>query len=79
MRNDTDGNDDQQADFDPRLGEVDDEDSELGEFEALPAAERLVRVLVELREKFQYCFWCKFRYPNAEMEGCPGLSEDEHD
>lgn len=57
---------------------VDDEDEELQEFEALSAAERLEKVTSHLHEKYYYCFWCKYRYPDAEMEGCPGLTEDEH-
>ena len=57
---------------------LDDGDEDLLEFEALPAAERLEKVIQCLREEYSYCFWCKYRYPDAEMEGCPGTSEDEH-
>lgn len=79
MRNDADSDDeDKQAAFDARVDELDDADPELAEFEALPFAERLGKVVLELREKYHYCFWCKFRYPDAEMDGCPGLTEDEH-
>ncbi|OJD20991.1 hypothetical protein ACJ73_07669 [Blastomyces percursus] len=56
-----------------------DEDEELNEFNALSAQERLSRVVVYLREKYRYCFWCKYRYETDEMEGCPGLTEDDHD
>ena len=57
---------------------LDDEDVELRDFEALPSSERLAKVVTELREKYFYCFWCKHQYADAEMEGCPGLTEDEH-
>jgi hypothetical protein len=56
-----------------------DEDEELEKFQALPAPEKLDKLVRYLRETYYYCFWCKFRYDNAEMEGCPGLTEDEHD
>ncbi|KAH5504001.1 hypothetical protein HBI29_137130 [Parastagonospora nodorum] len=55
------------------------EDPELAEFEALPVEERLEKLLTFLREKFHYCLYCGYQYPNAEMEGCPGVTEDEHD
>ena len=59
--------------------DLDEEDQELEEFEALPAEERLAKLLTYLREKYNYCFWCKFRYADAKaMEDCPGLTEDEH-
>lgn len=80
MRNDTDSDNEEktQANFDPRTDELDDEDAELAEFEELPVTERLEKVVAELRGKHQYCFWCKYRYPDAEMDGCPGWTEDEH-
>ncbi|EQL36839.1 G-patch domain-containing protein, variant [Blastomyces dermatitidis ER-3] len=56
-----------------------DEDEELNEFNALSPQERLSRLVVYLREKYRYCFWCKYRYETDEMEGCPGLTEDDHD
>jgi len=56
----------------------DDEDTELDEYEALPIAERLDKVIKHLREKYWYCFWCKYRYEDEGMEDCPGLTEDEH-
>ncbi|KAL8718525.1 MAG: hypothetical protein Q9225_004355 [Loekoesia sp. 1 TL-2023] len=58
--------------------DVEEEDPELEEFNALEPAERLRRMVEYLREKWMYCFWCKFRYPDEAMEGCPGLTEDEH-
>lgn len=58
--------------------ELDDEDLELDDYEALPAVERLEKVVSQLREKHSYCFWCKYKYEDQDMEGCPGLTEDEH-
>ncbi|KAL8922072.1 MAG: hypothetical protein Q9208_005382 [Pyrenodesmia sp. 3 TL-2023] len=58
--------------------EVEEEDPELEELNALEPAERLRRMIEYLREKWRYCFWCKFQYPDQEMDGCPGLTEDEH-
>jgi hypothetical protein len=59
--------------------DIEEEDPELEEFNALEAAERL-RVLVNyLREKYHYCFWCKYQYPDGSMEGCPGITEEDHD
>ncbi|KAM7189996.1 putative g-patch domain protein [Naviculisporaceae sp. PSN 640] len=59
--------------------DLEEEDEELAEFEALKRAERLERVVLYLRERHRYCFWCKFAYPDEEMEGCPGLKEEDHD
>ena len=76
-RNDggSDGEDDA---FDQRVEDLDDEDPELQEFESLNFDVKLEKIVKELREKYYYCFWCKYRYPDAELEGCPGLTEDEH-
>lgn len=71
-----DDSDEQEAD-DP-IQYADDDDEELLKFEALPSTERLAKVVQELRQEYFYCFWCKHRYEDAEMEGCPGLTEDEH-
>ena len=71
-------NDDQNDPFDQRVQDLDDEDPELKDFEELSFAERVEKIVEELREKYHYCFWCKYRYPDAEMDGCPGLTEDEH-
>ncbi|KAI5290406.1 hypothetical protein KEM52_000465 [Ascosphaera acerosa] len=57
----------------------DEADEELQEFEALPAAERLEKATAYLREQYCYCFWCKHQYEDASMDGCPGLTEDDHD
>lgn len=59
--------------------DLDDEDEELDEFEALEVEEKLHRVVAYLREQHRYCFWCKFEYPDEEMEGCPGTEEEDHD
>ncbi|WJG34981.1 snoRNA-binding rRNA-processing protein NOP14 [Fusarium oxysporum Fo47] len=59
--------------------DLDEEDKELDQFNELEIGERLKSVLEYLREKHQYCFWCKMAYPDAEMEGCPGLTEENHD
>jgi hypothetical protein len=59
--------------------DLDEEDPELDEFNALPEDEKLRRVVEHLREEHHYCFWCKFTYPDADMEGCPGLTEEDHD
>lgn len=54
-------------------------DQELDDFTALDAAERLEKIVQYLRDTYNYCFWCKYRYPDAGMEGCPGTTEEEHD
>ena len=59
--------------------ELEEEDPELEEFNALEPGERLGRLVQYLREKHHYCFWCKYRYETAEMEGCPGMTEEDHD
>lgn len=59
--------------------DLDEEDAELDEFEALEVGEKLARLVAYLREGHRYCFWCKLAYPDEEMEGCPGLTEENHD
>ena len=59
--------------------DLEEEDPELEEFNALDPAERLQKVVEYLREEFHYCFWCKYTYPDKEMDGCPGLTEEDHD
>ncbi|KAF4343411.1 coiled-coil domain protein [Fusarium beomiforme] len=59
--------------------DLDEEDEELDQFNELEIGERLKRVLEYLRDKHQYCFWCKMAYPDVDMEGCPGLTEEDHD
>ena len=58
--------------------DLDQDDEELEEFESLEPAEKLGKIVTFLREKWRYCFWCKYRYEDENMEGCPGLTEDEH-
>lgn len=59
--------------------DLDEEDLELDEFNALSPAERLEKLTKYLREGHRYCFYCKFTYPDVGMEGCPGLTEEDHD
>ena len=59
--------------------DIEADDPELAEFEALPVAERLEKVLLYLRQKFQYCLYCGYQYPDRELEGCPGVTEQEHE
>lgn len=59
--------------------DVEETDDELHAFESLDPEEQLQRLTDELREKWWYCFWCKCRYENEAMDGCPGKSEDDHD
>lgn len=59
--------------------DLDEEDEELEAFEALEPEERLRRVVEYLRREHRYCFWCKCAYPDEEMDGCPGLTEEDHD
>ncbi|KAL8940772.1 MAG: hypothetical protein Q9211_002115 [Gyalolechia sp. 1 TL-2023] len=58
--------------------DIEEEDPELAEFNVLEPAERLRKMVEYLREEWRYCFWCKFRYPDEAMEGCPGPTGDEH-
>lgn len=59
--------------------DLDEEDPELDEFNALGQDERLRRLVLYMRDKHHYCFWCKAKYEDAEMDGCPGLTEEDHD
>lgn len=58
--------------------DVSDDDEELREFQELEVAERLERVVGYLRSGYKYCFWCKYKYPDEDMDGCPGVGEDLH-
>lgn len=58
--------------------ELDQDDGQLDEFEALPPSEKLEQIVTYLRNHWYYCFWCKYKYPDSAMDGCPGTSEDEH-
>ena len=78
---------DDEADHDDKIAlgmeiedvEDEEEDQELEEYVALSVGERLEKLVVYLRDTYHYCFWCKYRYADAEMEGCPGKTEEEHD
>lgn len=59
--------------------DLEEEDPELDDFKAIEPGERLQKIVVYLREAFHYCFWCKYAYADEKMEGCPGLTEEEHD
>ncbi|KAJ9624824.1 hypothetical protein H2203_004774 [Taxawa tesnikishii (nom. ined.)] len=59
--------------------EPEEEDPELDAFWALEPAEKLKQIVEYLRTTYHYCFWCKYRYPDKDMEGCPGLTEEDHD
>lgn len=60
--------------------ELEEEDPELDAFNALEPSERLHKLVVYLRDTYRYCFWCKYRYEtDVELEGCPGLTEEDHD
>lgn len=58
--------------------EEQEEDEELEAFEALSFAGKLQRAVEYLRHEYHYCFWCKYKYENEEMDGCPGSEEDLH-
>ena len=58
---------------------VEEEDEELDAFMALEGKEKLRRLVEYLRQKHFYCFWCKCKYEDECMEGCPGVEEDDHD
>lgn len=59
--------------------DLEEEDPELEAFNALEPGERLQQTVNYLREAYCYCFWCKHKYPDKEFDGCPGLTEEEHD
>lgn len=59
--------------------ELEEEDEELEMFQNKPVVERLEEIIDYLRTTFKYCFWCKYQYPDEEMEGCPGPTEEDHD
>ena len=59
--------------------ELEEEDEELETFQNKPVVEKLDDVIEYLRMTFKYCFWCKYQYPDQEMEGCPGSTEEDHD
>ncbi|KAI4748015.1 hypothetical protein E4T50_01727 [Aureobasidium sp. EXF-12298] len=78
---------DSEADTDDKIAlgmevqefEDEEEDKELEEYNALSVGDRLEKLVIYLRDTYHYCFWCKYRYTDESMEGCPGLMEEEHD
>lgn len=61
------------------IEDLEEDDDELDEFNALELTERLRLVLEYLRSQHHYCFWCKTSFPDSAMEGCPGITEEDHD
>jgi len=59
--------------------DLEEEDPELDQFNSLDLAERLEKLVNHLRQEYNYCFFCKYTYPDKEMEACPGLTEEDHD
>lgn len=59
--------------------DLEDDDGELDDFNELDPADRLEKIVVYLRDTYNYCFWCAIRYPDAQLEGCPGLTEEGRD
>ena len=59
--------------------DVEEEDVELEEFMGLEGKERLTKLVEYLRKTHFYCFWCKSKYEDESMDGCPGVEEDDHD
>lgn len=57
----------------------DESDAELDAFESRPTRDKLQDLLTYLRRRWHYCFWCKARYPDEAMQGCPGETEEDHD
>lgn len=74
---------DEDKDYKIALGteepELEEEDPELDDFNALEPEVRLARIVEHMRHDHLYCFWCKASYSDASMEGCPGETEDDHD
>jgi hypothetical protein len=68
------------GEYETTVQALEDEDTELDEFEALPLEDQLEKVLNYMRKKYCYCFWCGCAYDDAEdlAENCPGLTEDDH-
>lgn len=59
--------------------ELDEDDPELAAFIALEPGEKVAKLVAHLRTVHNYCFWCKFQYPDETLEGCPGMTEEDHD
>lgn len=59
--------------------DLEEEDPELDAFNLLEPAERLRMIVEYLRSQYNYCFFCKHKYSDNAMDGCPGLTEEDHD
>lgn len=59
--------------------DLDEDDEELESFNSRDVNDRLQAVVGHLREAHRYCFWCKHVYPDEQLEGCPGTTEEDHD
>ncbi|KAL8387670.1 hypothetical protein RB595_009750 [Gaeumannomyces hyphopodioides] len=59
--------------------DLDEDDTELQEFNSRDVDDRLQAVVGHLRDAHSYCFWCKYAYLDEQMEGCPGKTEEDHD
>ena len=59
--------------------DVEEEDEELIDFLLLDGKDRLRRLVEYLRAEHYYCFWCKSKFDTEQLEGCPGVEEDDHD
>lgn len=59
--------------------DLDEEDEELDQFNEMEIGERLRRALEYLRGEHLYCFWCKSKFDDETMDGCPGVGEESHD
>ena len=59
--------------------ELEEDDPDLDDFNNLPPLDRLTKLVSYLRRTNHYCFWCKHQYPDEVMDGCPGLTEEDHD
>lgn len=74
---------DEDADYRRALGreeeELEEEDPELDKFNSLEPSERLAKIVGYMRDCHNYCFWCKLKYPDDTMDGCPGVTEEKHD
>lgn len=59
--------------------DLEEEDDELDDFNRLEPGERLQKLVGHMRIEHNYCFWCKYKYPDQNLEGCPGSTEEDHD
>jgi hypothetical protein len=60
---------------------TDEEDAELDQFESLSSDNKLEKVLLYLRDSYNYCFFCGCQYNDKKdlENNCPGLFESDHD